>query len=446
MTLKSDNIKQLNMKFFKNFILVFSLVLTFGCTKEDEVKTEKVIEEEQNEEVETVEEPEPFVYFTYNATALNDSERWIIVYDSDGNLLDYKQDLLEGPMTFTAHKDSIPEKINITKLSYNKFNDGISEGHRLLTFTDIDDNSVWNDNNYNITGNLIGTFNFQVRNITEYETFQISTPYNILRPDEFSSESNDNKITLQLTNIPLYENMEYWINVRGENGRTKFLKLSPANGESYIHDFNDFLEFDEYVPINLPSNQFYILQSGGFSSNESNTYWGDGQSFSEFFGNGEGMPENSFLNGYDRYKFGLGISFIDYSYGYYKIGDKVLDITIPEKPSFTMVSQDIYNLEFVTELNPVTKTTRHNSEKTNEEGAYLTTDWEVFSTGSKTQQIYELPNELIERFPNMELEDLNLNTVILYTQGYEQQQFFIDKTSKIRTGNYISENYTFNKF
>jgi hypothetical protein len=433
------------MRVTKYFFLVFSLVIMINCTKENEVNTEKVIEEEQNEEIEAIDEPDTVVYFTYNASELGDLERWIIVHDVNGKLLDYQQETFEGPMIFNIDKDSVPEKINITKLSYNKFSDGSSEYHRVLTYTDIDVESVWDDNNSFITGNLIGTFDFKIENINEYEWYTISTLYNTLRPGDYSTEVIDGKTTLNLFNIPLYENLEYFINIRGVNGRTKYFKINPENEGIYIQDFSNFLEFDDYIGINLPENLFYFLQSGGIDSDQSNSYWGEGQPFVEIFGNGEQVPEIGFLDGYANYKFGLAISFLDYSYSYYKIGDKVSEISIPSKPAFTLINEDVYHLEFSSDLNPLTKNTNYVSEVQNE-GVYLNTSWDIYSTGSKTQELGSLPIELLERFPNINVDDLNLSYITLYTEGFEQQQFFIDRTSKIRNGNLTSESFRFDDF
>jgi hypothetical protein len=423
------------------------MLLFLSCSNENEMQSEDIEEQEEvsdnpDDSEASVEET---VYFTYQSSQIQGLENWIIIHDENGNLVDYKQITELDSVDFTLGEDVLPNKLSATKLSYSTDGAGNSLSHSLLTYTDLEIGSVWEDRPNSFEGNLNGNFDLQVNNISDVENVLITTPSGILR----AGSSNADEITgnaLQLMDIPLYMDQEYLISIRGAEGLTRYLLLMPENDINYEYDYAALQEFDEDFALNLPPNDFNLCFTGGIKTNGSNTYWNYGHRFGEYIGNASGVLNLGYVDGYERYRFGLTITRDDFTYSLQSFGDRVMDIVIPDRPSFMVESADIYDLRFSSELNPVTKNTRHESIIIDEQDRRLSTTWLVFSTGTPSQQIGELPDELSERYPDMDLENLALKAVTLFTNSDEQQQLFEAETSKQRTGNYTGESYAFRGF
>lgn len=429
------------------FPAVIVILLFLSCSEENNSFSGDSDDEEQvNDNSEDLEESaEEIVYFTYQNLQFQGLEKWIIIHDENGNLIDNKQITNEVNLDFVISQDAVPENISVTKLSYSRDEAGKNLYHSLLTYTDLKIGSVWEDRSNSFEGDLIGRFNLQVENISGVEKLLITTPSGILsagnsNEDEFSGN------TLQLIDIPLYQEQEYLISIRDSNGLTKYLLLSPENDFYYSYDYDDFQEFDDVLKLELPPNNFNLVFTGGFKTNDDNTYWNNGHRFTEYIGDDAGLFSLGYINGYKRYRSYVSITREDFAYTLQTIGEKAQDITIPDRPSFTLENPNIYDLKFSSDLNPITKNTRHESTIIDAENRFLNTTWLVYSTGTLSQKIGKLPDEIIEKYPDMVLDSLKLKAVSLLTKSYEQQQLFEDETSKHRTGNYTIESYVFRGF
>lgn len=432
------------MRFKSPFSLVLLMFLFLSCSEENDMLNVDVEEQEQVNDNSDA-SVEEITYFTYQNFQNQGLENWIIIHDENGNLIDYKQIIDVGSMDFTIGEDVLSEKLSATKLSFSADEAGNNLYHSLLTYTDLEIGSVWEDRSNSFEGNLIGGFNLQVENISGVENILITTPSGILRTgnpnaNEFSGN------TLQLMDIPFYQEQEYLISIRDSNGLTKYLLLSPENDFDYSYDYDSFQEFDDSYKLELPPNNFNLIFTGGFKTNDANTYWNYGHRFTEYIGNEAGEFNLGYINGYERYRSYFSITREDFTYTLQVIGDKVQDVTIPDRPLFTVENSNIYDFEFSSDLNAITKNTRHESIIIDEQSRYLSTTWLVYSSGKSSQKIGRLPDEIIEKYPDMVLDTLELKEVSLFTKSYGQQQLFEDETSKRRTGNYTSESYVFRGF
>ena len=435
------------MKSINVFSLTLLMLLFLSCSNENEMQSEDTEEQEEVSDNPDDSEAsiEEIIYFTYQDFQFEGLEKWIILHDENGNLIDYKQTTNEATLDFVISEDAVPEKVSVTKLVYSQDQAGNNLDHRLETYTDLEIGSVWKDRPYSIEGNLNGNFDLQVNNISEVEYVLISRPSGILR----AGSSNIDEITgntLQLMDIPLYEDQEYMVSIRGADGLTRYLLLMPENDIDYQYDYTDLQEFDEDLALDLPPNVFNLCFTGGFKTNDLNTYWNYGHRFGEYIGNASGVLNLGYIDGYERYRTYVSIMREDFTYTFQTIGEKLQNITIPDRPSFALENPSIYDLEFSSDLNPITKNTRHESIIVDEQNRYLNTTWLVYSTGITSQKIGKLPDDILERYPDMDSDGLELKAVSLFTQSYEQQQLFEDETSKRRTGNYTSESYVFRGF
>ncbi len=422
------------------------MLLFLSCSEENDPSSEAPeVEEQINDNPDDVEETaEEIVYFTYQDFQGEGLEKWIILHDENGNLIDYQQTTNEA-IDFFISEDAVPEKVSVTKLVYSSDAAENNLYHSLETYTDLEIGSVWEDRSGSFEGNLIGSFNLEVDNISGVENILITASGGTLRAgnanaDEFSGT------TLQLVDIPLYQDQEYVISIRDSNGLTKYLLLVPDNDFDYSYDFESFQEFDDALALELPPNNFNFIFTGGFKTNDLNTYWNYGHRFTEYIGGDDGVFNLGYIDGYARYRTYVSITRDDFAYQFQTIGDKVQDINIPDRPSFTIEDTNIYDLKFSSDLNPITKNTRHESIVVDVQNRYLNTTWLVYSTGISSQKIGRLPAEIIERYPNMDPDGLVLKAVSLFTQSFEQQQLFEDETSKRRTGNHTIESYVFRWF
>lgn len=435
------------MKLRRTFFTALILLLVLSCSEENDPNIEEAGNEEQVNDSSEEEEAsiEEIVYFTYQNLEIGGLENWIIIHDENGDLVDFKQITEVGSTTFTIGEDVMPDNLSVTKLSYSSDLAGNNLYHRLLTYTDLEVGSVWEDRLGSFEGNLVGNFNLQVTNLSGVENILITAQGGTLRFGNANADEFEGN-TLQLNAIPLYEEQEYLISIRDSNGLSKYLFLTPQNGIDYSFDYDGFQEFDDTLEVELPPNDFNIMFTGGFKTNDWNTYQNFGHNFTEYIGYGDGVFNLGYIDGYERYRTLISLTRDDFTYTFGTIGEKLQNISFPDRPSFMVENTSIYDLRFSIGLNFITKNTRHESTIVDEQSRFLSTVWEVFSTGTFSQKVGQLPVEIVERYPDMVLEDLELKKVSLFTDGYEQQQFFEDMTSKRRMGNYTFENYEFRGF
>ncbi|WP_425235285.1 hypothetical protein [Ulvibacterium sp.] len=432
-------------------LLVLSLVFVFtNCSKDetlipDSDSKEEPKLEEPKPEPEDPNEPETEVYFTYSSYP-SDADNWIIIHDSEGQLIDYKMIEDGGPVEFLGIKDSIPEKISITEFFYS-VDGGNNPFHSLLTYTDIEPGSVWNNFHNPPQGNLMGKFSLRIENIPGLKSNTLSTPRGSLNASDTQVEGDFNNSTLNLIDIPLYENEDYLLSIYDNSDGHKYVFLpKPQDGLDSIIDYSQFLEYDTYLEIDLPTNDFALLYIQGYSSDDPNYFWtGQTLSFNLDF-SAPTMTRAGYLDIYEKYRTEFSIRSDGWSYSFSQSGAMVEDIAIPMRPSFTLENASLYDLSFASDKNFITKNTTHSRNFTDGDGIYSETIWYVRSSGNTSHKVGELPEEILLKYPAMNPESLELQSINLITQGFSQQELFNQMTNKEKKGDFIEEGFVFTNF
>ncbi len=434
------------MKTVRLALSICCLFLLTHCGKDEpiveELETEQKETETEMPKEEEVEQFELEVYFTYSTYSGN-ADNWIIIHNKYGDLIDYKKIENGGPIEFMAPKDSIPDEISITEMFYSK-DTGNNQSHNLLTFTGIASGSVLNNFYTYPQANEIGSFDLRVDNIPGLKMNTLSTQRGPFNAGESTTEGNSINASLIMTNIPLFENEDYLLSIYDEVGEHKYTLLEkPDANSNFTFDYSEFLDYDEYLEVNLPQNSFSLLFTYGYKEENPN-YFYTGQAFSNYLDfNSEGIIKAGYLDGCNKYRTDFSIRLDGFTYGFSKAGEKVEEITIPTKPTFNLEESSIYDLRFTTNLNFIKKETRYSSNIQDENGANTDTIWIVHSEGTSFHKVGNLPAEIVTKYSDINLEKIELNSITLSTQGFNQQETFNQRTSLERTGDKIVEGYSF---
>jgi len=438
------------MRLSLSCVLLGWALLFINCAKDDTLTLDSDSRkeprpEEIKPELGEVNEPDIQVYFTYSSYP-RDADNWIIIHDSEGQLVDYKKIEDGGPVEFSAIKDSIPEKISITEFFYSI--DGVNNAfHSLMTYTDINPGSVWNNFHNPPQGNLIGKFSLGIENVPGLKSNILSTPRGPLSAVDLQINGDFNNLTLNLNDIPLYENEDYLLSIYDNSDDHKYIFLTePKDGLDSIIDYSQFLDYDTYLEIDLPANDFVLLHTYGYADDDPNYFW-VGQTFS--FNLDFSSPSTikaGYLENYKRYRTEFSFRNDGYSYSYTKNGTKIENITIPPQPSFALNDDSVYNLSFTSDIIFKTKNTRHFYSFTDTEGINSQTTWSIYSCENSEHRVGELPEEVLLGYPAISLENLELQSVNLSAQGFTHQELFDQMTTNERKGDFTTEDFVFTNF
>lgn len=419
------------------------------CAKDEPVETDSKIEEptkpEEESPGEESSEPDTEVYFTYSSYANSDSNNWVVVHTPEGDLLDYGRVEDGGPLEFRAHKDSIPEKITVTRLFYN-IDPGGNQYHDLLTYEGLSSGHSWNDVFSSPQRTIIGTFDLRIENIPGIKGSTLSTNKGALNAADSNIEGNFVNTKLILTGIPIYQNENYSLSIYDNSGGHKYLPIpNPVDASSSVIDYSEFLEFDDYLEIDLPAFDFALLFTYGYAEENPN-YALSGQVFGNYLEfNSSGPIRAGYLDNYKNYRTDFSITQGDFSYGF-STNQRLDEINIPSRPSFTLENSSVYDLDFSTDLNFIAKNTRHRFVLFDDNQVNTTTRWLVYSASSNNHNIGQLPDEIIMEFPDFNLENLELEAVNLTTKGFSLEETFENANNNERTGNFFTEGFGYEDF
>tara|TARA_R110002167_G_scaffold35569_8_gene113554 strand:- start:4002 stop:5306 length:1305 start_codon:yes stop_codon:yes gene_type:complete len=427
-----------------SFLGIF-LVIFNSCSKGETPIIEPSTVENPQPQPEVPNEPAEEIYFTYSAPA-GDGDNWIVIHDTNGVLVDYKKVENGGPIKFMALNEAIPEKMSVTELFYSK-DAGNNQYHTLVTYTDIAPGSVWDRLIKAPQSTAVGTFSVHIENIPGIQSNTISTTNGAINAAASNTVGNNANAILNLLDIPLYESDEYIISIYDFAGGHKYLKLSPPmDTDDITVDYSDLLLYNSILEVNLPAYDFALLFTYGYLEADPNFYW-SGQAFSNHLDfNSSGLFMAGYLDNYSKYRTDFSITQGDFTYGFTTAGDRLQDITIPAKPSFTLENATIYDMKYTSELTPITKNTRHSYNTFDAQGAAIRTQWEVLSSGSEPHKVGHLPEEIVALYPDINLENITLDVVNLVTKGIPQQSLFNEATLQERKGNFTIESFGFSNF
>ena len=442
------------MKFQRFFVLIFGTILFFNCSK-DETTFKNPEAEEPNEQEPVVEEPKPMVYFTFTIDESYDTsseDNWIILHDTNGELLDYRPYESGQTLEFEALESELTDKINVSlfinKLQLLGVSSELCEGDKYsgTTYPDVSKGSHWTQGKYatRLDGGpskeILGNFNLNLTNVPKENNFI---------NDETPTMDNGNVSTVRLPDVHSYKTIitsgdtktyirngvrnwrdtEYLVTTLNESMNFKYMFFkNPEVGADITLDYNNFNSFDSYssLPI-LPENKKITLQLLGFE-NETSFKTDTGFLLLTIFDRKiqDIQVPLGYLDRFTHYKTFLNISFENYFYDYHMVGPKPDIAVIPEKPQLHYSIDQLNGFDLTVDVPYVRRKDSWVTPGPVSMESCSTTVWDVVCNQENYPIIGELPEELFTQYPKLEkLQDLTYYSSTIYLQSENYQEFLI---------------------
>lgn len=413
------------MKFTKSAGLIFFAFLLLNCSNDEGPSPEPTSEEKFNpkpkpEEPDKPEEQvyfsyfsDPYEYDAYSYSQWNDN--WVILHNQDGELLDYREFAIGDSLEF---KESVVKLSNVQTLSVTILKHSLSEGggdlHIMETSSGIKKGTIWgwtvNEPTVPIPQptKSVGV-SITVNNVPNVHWFDISSLVNNhVASNPFYQETD----ALKISSVPLYEGISYILSLRDGNEEIKYQLLELPNPFSNIDlDYGDFLDYDQVLEVEIPEYKGYVarVSAGNKSINYSNKTTISSESSGRL---ARRKAKLGYINDFDTFVTNLVLHYDDQTvYSRYKTGAIPISINVPENPQFEVGGSTIYDYSFTTNQEYYRNTSTWTYE--NEEKDIITR----YSIGGKTDNgalVGELPDQLLENFPNLNLGKLNREATLLY--------------------------------
>ncbi len=400
-----------------------------GCSNEPDIQQEVpenngLIEDSVNQELLNE------VYFTFNIDNKNlDSESWIILYDETGNLLDYKSYNAKDFLEFKKRSDSIPKSITVTLFSTTQSS---PSQYAFSSISQVEIGTKWNiivsEVNTEITdpeiSPVIGEFELEVSEakgpdyykqnlLTNIKGYGANnTGYTIFHDENGLSTYNYNPISIKENeNNYLYSKLDYDLNLK----YYWFENVQPNDKFNVKH--SDFSDYDSYLDLPFVENQYFSLNILAFENDDVlkqkyPNYTGyilldiDSNTYSQ-----SGPVNPGYLDIFKWYRTEIHMyRGIDQpSFHYLNYSDKP-EISIPES-DFNVTNRSLSNLTFSTNISYVRNESLFT---TNFNGVDPITYWRVYSGEDQYPKIGTVPQELLDLYPEIDLDNLEYSYTNLY--------------------------------
>ena len=424
-------------------MLLFFTAICFliSCTEETE------IEESIAKEKPIPEEPKEEVYLTYRLNEHSDTteiEYWVIVHNQDGELLDYKSIKEDSTLTFSAIDTALvnTEKLVVTTLSIDQYENHIS--HSLRTYTDIPKGFAWNSseseeansslnekrnivkNGYsnNKLTSKVGDYTITVNSVPAFLKYHIQSPETGVVALNYTQIEGDR---LQIENLELQPGIRYLISIGDTEELPKytFFEISDDSKDITL-DYTKFIDYDQVLETTLPENTYLVAVSKGFDNEEAS---GRGYEMTvEIDFKSPKISRIGYISGFKSYltQFNLTLK-NNYAYRFSELSKLPLEqITILEKPNFSIVQDSLYNFEFSTDISYLTTSSVWRSEEASSETFNNLTSWIISSANTSSHLLGSVPEELINLYPKLNLEKLKYSETSLDIQGKDYEAVLND--------------------
>jgi len=433
------------MKTLKLIFLIVSAVLFTNCEEADPIEEIKK-EQENTESEEETEEPQEITYFTYKAPNYfntSDSDDWLIIHDQDGQLLDYRAFEQEDVLVFKKMDSALTSTNNLTITTFTSHLNQTSNVHALNTHPLVPIGSSWNnqietdsfDENNLIASQLRNgsaftniaasgknsTHNITVSNVPGILKYNITSDITgVITADYNSIDSN----VLTLENVNLSPGINYIIFIGDAEGGLKHLFFEiDQNTTDLDLNYEDFVDYDQILETQLPSNSYLFSVSRGHSDTEN-----IGRGYEMTVELDFTKPTTSkigYIAGYERYTTHFHLTMDSgYGYRYFELSEAPLsEITILPKPSFTLIDKTPFAYQFITDIAYVRAKTTWRYEETLDDGTYVATNWNIQIPDTKALSIGQLPQELVfSAHPKLSLDKLKHGDTDLTIRGNDYTQ------------------------
>ncbi len=399
---------------------------------------------------------EPFSgpYFTLNiASDFNTSlsDEWVVIQDSDGIILDFRP--FEDGVTLVFESETpeeITNEIIITFLKFNTFGQG-NKNYSINSYAEIPKGSVWNlkplQGVNSDRGELLTNATTTIENLpgTGFIGFSVST-----KNGGLGGGAGFVNNTFQ-ANFNLWENdKRHLFSIIDTNNDKRFMFVDdfPSNGLLTL-DYTNFNEFDEKIevePFNVDVD--YSLQIQAFEENQE-------------FGINEGysllsilrrpaqieLPELVYLDAYNEYITSFDVFMEDYEYNFRQVGGKPDRINVLENAELNVNNEAITSFSFTTNTTFNSRESFWQSSSGQFNAGLVNTSWKIESSQNTSVPV-TLPDEILQRYPELNIEALAYSYTRLYTSfdNYEErlEKKFVS-TSPIYWVGFSEESLTFKK-
>lgn len=407
------------MNFLKRHIFLLVFIGLTSCMKDEPPTSQPVDSESIDEESETPVVPEKVPYFTYHTHSSRDtsnSDDWLILHDEAGNLLDYGSYEVGDIMRFTILEADLPKNITVTFFSFQE--DENYRTHYLISFSEVDTETEWYQSaafQYEppiLTGS---SYNLMLQNapsLREYHIFSgPRTSDSKSAPSAFAAE---NLIKIGDLN-PFSENRNI-LSTTDANEHLKYHRYeNPGNLDSLVVDYEELLDYDQYLSIDLTTLGYSNLRIKGYFEDTYTGPWSDGDLLSDHT-NYQVVPvaKGGYLNGYNIYGTEFTFSYPESlcRFAYFNYGDILTTIQIPLEPLLTIESDALKKPQFDIDFPYISKNAEWVYYGNSVDGKRISTSWRVNSSSDVYPTIGDLPEEMLNTYEFFKIEDLELNSIL----------------------------------
>lgn len=429
------------MKLTQFALPIFCMFMFANC--DEEISVTEIEKEQEEVEMETSKE---VTYFTYSPNEYRDtseSDNWLIIHNQNGDLLGYQAFEREDTLVFSANDSLLTETNTLVITTLSARQNETSNIHNLETFTHIPLGLNWSFGTFQSDSESKNPFNFSFdenhkdhspKNSLKNNPIQLIvnnipgiSKYSITSVTTGVVTSNFNPIaenTLSIENIELIPEINYILFVEDSQGGLKYIFLKiEENTNELVLDYSDFKVFEIILETQLPPNNYLFSVSRGF---ESSSDLSRGLEMSvELDFNSPQLSRIGYISGFGNYSTVFNIRMDSgYSYEYYERGLMPLkEISILEKPAFSVVNNSPHNFNFSTNIDFLRTNSVWQFEENLTDGKYLYSNWRINTINTTSHVVGNIPQEILDAYPELSLNQVKYLNTSLEIQGRTHEMF-----------------------
>ncbi|MGB3142761.1 MAG: hypothetical protein WBB24_01525 [Maribacter sp.] len=413
--------------------LVFFIL--FGCTKDSPDTTE-------TDSDENTEEPEVLtneVYFTLKIPEdyfTSEFEGWVIAHDHDGQILNYRK--LENNSSFSFEKPKLKYKYSQEITLLTVFKNNGNTYHNLNTYTFVQDSAIWELTKETISdysserGQEIGKFTMNVIDLISPAIYKITNKNGTPSFLSGSTTFNNGSTNIFFDEIPLYEENNYLFSLYDSSGTPSYMLLENlTDGTNITFNQSQMRFFDNTVSLGIPEGGEYFLSVLGYEAdqqlNESNGYVlslilpFDRDKISS------NQIEVGYLNRFENYITTFNYSNDKFYYSYKKFGEAPTHFGLGnlERWNLEIMNESITDFQFNGPSQNLYNRKQHswNTSSGIRDVEYSQTVWTVYKGIDDYHKIGEIPEEILNSYPNLDIKNINYGSSTFYLDELTYQEF-----------------------
>ncbi len=422
----------------KKIILFLIPVLFFviSCSSDSSVDAEIVTETESPTEEEPIENE---IYFTLNVDDnyySENSESWLVVNDANnGDVLDYIQIDNGTSVSFEKPKTNGIIDYNISLINVLNYEENTYIS--ISTHSSISDGSVWNlisgtSVDFTSRGDVIGELKINANNFNSPASYTLSNKYGSTLSGGFSETTVNQLTNIAFENIPLYQENRYLFSIYDTYGDAKYTFLDNlTDGATINFNSSELHSYDQIVPLYLPDGGEYFCSIVGFEENQAyNEGGGYLLNLMLPFDNDKITSNNinlGYLNTLDKYITNLNYTNGNFNYLYLKYGERPLGFQLADIEYWNVeVTNDaVNNFQFNGPSSNSFNRQSHyfQSSVGTKDIDYVEVNWHLNQGKYYYGYNYELPEEILNKYPDLEIDNLNYEGSSFYLHEYNYLEY-----------------------